>query len=319
MHLRDLAPVRRVLRFVGAALLSAVVAAPAFAQALDTPTISKVGGGFFRIDLDIQAGTTGTPNGFAVQWMKKADYDAHGWPTDTYDPLAAYCEFYGVPTLNTDQRSGTYLLGANGVIGVQMGDLFDETGIYGSYLDGVVPGDYAFRVWALGDGYTPNSGSVPSETQFFSTVGNAECTQGFWKTHGTGACAVANPTGTWPAGCLPMMLGNVAYTEAQLCAIFNTPASGNGLISLAHQLITAKLNICNGSNPTNIAAAIAAADALIGNLVVPPVGGGFLAPSSTSSTTTSLDNWNNGTPSGVVSCVTSAKKSTWSALKAIYR
>jgi len=319
MHLRDFAPVRRVLRFTGAALLALAIAAPAFAQALDTPTISKVGGGFFRIDLDVTAGATGAPNGFAIQWMNKADYDAHGWPADTYDPLAAYCEFYGQPTLNTDARSSSYLLGANGVIGVQMGDLFDETGIYGSYLDAVIPGEYAFRVWALGDGYTPNSGSVPSATQFFTTVGNAECTQGFWKNHGPAGCNSGNNANVWPGSCFPLMLGNVAYTQAQICSIFNTPANGNGLISLAHQLITAKLNICNGSNPSNISSTIAAADAQIGTLVVPPVGGGFLAPGSTSSNTNTLDNWNNGSPHGVVACVTPARKSTWSALKQIYR
>jgi hypothetical protein len=90
---------------------------------------------------------------------------------------------------------------------------------------------------------------------------------------------------------------------------------------MAHQLITAKLNICNGSNPANIAATIAAADAQIGNLVIPPVGAGFLSPASTSSKTTALDNWNNGTPTGVISCVggTDARKATWGAVKAIYR
>ena len=319
MHLRDFAPVRRVLRIAGAALLAATIAAPAFAQLLDTPTIEQTGGGFFRIDLDVTAGATGAPNGFVVQWMKKADYIAHGFPTDTYDPLAAYCEFNGVPTLNTDARAGSYLLGADGVIGIQMGDLFDETGIYGSYLDAVEPGEYAFRTWALGDGYTPDSGSLPSNVVFFSTIGNAECTQGFWKNHGPGACHSGNNANVWPAGCFPLMLGNVAYTQAQICSIFQTPANGNGLISLAHQLITAKMNVCNGSNPANVQAAINAGDALIGNLVCPPVGGGFLAPGTTGGTTNTLDNWNNGTPSGVVSCVTSAKKSTWSALKSIYR
>ena len=319
MHLRDLAPVRRVLRFAGAALFAAVVAAPAFAQALDTPTITQTGGGFFRIDLDVTAGPSGAPYGFSVQWMRKSDYQAVGFPSDTYDPISAFCEFTGEPSLTTDARSSSYLLGPNGVIQIQMGDLFDETGMYGSYLDGVEPGEYAFRVWANGDGINPESGSAKSGALFFSTIGNPECTQGFWKTHGTGACAIANPTGLWPASCLPMTLGNVVYTEAQLCAIYHTPASGNGLISLAHQLITTKLNACNGSNTTNVAATIAAADALIGNLVIPPVGGGFLHPSQTNGHTGTLDDYNNGIISGVVSCATPSRKTSWGAVKQIYR
>ena len=63
-----------------------------------------------------------------------------------------------------------------------------------------------------------------------------------------------------------MLLGTVAYTKPQLLSIFNQPAVGNGLISMAHQLITTRLNICNGSNPTNVLAALTTADALIGRL-----------------------------------------------------
>ena len=75
-------------------------------------------------------------------------------------------------------------------------------------------------------------------------------------------------------------LGSVTYTDLQLLSIFNTPAQGNGLLTLAHQLIAAKLNIANGADSTDIAQAISDADALIGSLVVPPVGGGFLAAGS---------------------------------------
>jgi hypothetical protein len=309
MHLRDLAPVRRVLRFAGAALLAAVVVAPAYAQALDAPTIQKTGGGFFRIDLDITAGASGAPNGFVVQWMKKADYEDYGFPADEYDALAASCDFTGEPTLNMDSRSSSFRLASGGVIGIQMGDLFDETGTYGTYLDGVVPGEYAFRVWAEGDGVNPSSASLPSEVQFFSTVGNPECTQGFWKNHPE----------VWPAGCTPMLLGTVAYTAAELLAIYNQPANGNGLVSLAHQLITAKLNGCNGSNLAPVAGTIAAADAAIGSLVIPPIGAGYLAPATTAAWTQNLDDYNNGIIPGVVACVTPARKSTWGAVKKIYR
>ncbi|WP_324677094.1 hypothetical protein [Hymenobacter sp. GOD-10R] len=91
-----------------------------------------------------------------------------------------------------------------------------------------------------------------------------------------------------------MQLGTVKYTAEQLQNIFNTPAGGNGLISLAHQLIAAKLNVANGADATAVAASIAAADALIGGLVVPPVGGGNLAPKKTGALTTALANYNEG-------------------------
>jgi len=66
------------------------------------------------------------------------------------------------------------------------------------------------------------------------------------------------------------------------------------LLSLAHQLIAAKLNIANGSSAVSIQSSIDAADALIGSLVIPPVGSGTLAPSATSALVTALTNYNEG-------------------------
>jgi hypothetical protein len=91
-----------------------------------------------------------------------------------------------------------------------------------------------------------------------------------------------------------LTLGTVSYTDLELLSIFNTPAGGNGLISLAHQLMAAKLNIANGADGSSVAGAIAAADALIGGLVVPPVGTGFLAPKNTSSLNATLTSFNQG-------------------------
>jgi len=122
------------------------------------------------------------------------------------------------------------------------------------------------------------------------TAPGCTLTQGFWKTHGPNA--KGNNTNQWDL--TTITLGTVNYTQAQAQAIFETPVAGNGLISLAHQLIAAKLNIANGANGSTIAATIAAADALIGSMVVPPVGGGFLAPSATSALTEALDDFNTG-------------------------
>lgn len=278
------------------------------AQSLDSPTLRVQRTGFFRVDLEVRAGTSGAPNGFTLQWMPRGQFDAFGWPADEGDIRASRSVFTGEPTLNLDARSTTFRLNADDAIGVQVGDLFDETGLTTTYADHLQPGDYVFRTWANGNGDGTVAPSAPSTLAFAATA-NPECTQGFWKTHPE----------VWPIGCTPMTLGTVSYTKTQLLAIFNQPADGNGLISMAHQLIAVKLNQCNGSNVASIAGAIASANSLIGALVIPPIGAGFLAPSQTSSLTNTLDNYNNGIIPGVVACATPARGSTWGQVKAMYR
>lgn len=97
---------------------------------------------------------------------------------------------------------------------------------------------------------------------------------------------------------LPLTLGSVSYTAAQINDILqNNAIKGNGLLSLAHQLITAKLNIIYGAAPDQATQqAILNADALIGSLVVPPVGSGTLSTSATSSLVSILDAFNNRGP-----------------------
>jgi hypothetical protein len=126
-------------------------------------------------------------------------------------------------------------------------------------------------------------------------TGGCSYTQGFWKTHPE----------AWPA--LPpggLLLGTVAYTKTQLLSILWTPVKGNGLVSLAHQLITAKLNALDGASvPAGVQTAINNADTLIGALIVPPVGAGYIAPATTSGLTGALDAYNNGlAPGGPAHC-----------------
>ena len=119
--------------------------------------------------------------------------------------------------------------------------------------------------------------------------GAAGCTrtQGYWKNHAE----------VWVGR--SVMLGTRNYTQAELLSIFDTPVTGNGLISLSHQLIAAKLNAPPGTIlPASVATAMAAADAMIGGLVVPSVGGGSLSTDSTSSLTSTLDQFNNGNTRG---------------------
>src|SRR5262249_39117711 len=72
--------------------------------------------------------------------------------------------------------------------------------------------------------------------------------QGFWKNH----------PGAWPV--ISLTLGSQTYTQAELLALFDTPPRGDASVILAHQLIAAKLNIANGSNPAPISSTIADAD-----------------------------------------------------------
>jgi len=114
--------------------------------------------------------------------------------------------------------------------------------------------------------------------------GNGGCTytQGYWKNHPE----------AWPVDNLT--LGSENYTQAELLDILDEPVAGNGLISLAHQLIAAKLNVANGADASPISSTVANADSLIGAQLVPPIGAGYLDPSSTSALTTLLDAYNNG-------------------------
>ena len=59
------------------------------------------------------------------------------------------------------------------------------------------------------------------------------------------------------------MLGSQTYTKAELLNILNNPGGGDASTTLAVQLIAAKLNIANGSDPTPIASTITHADNLL--------------------------------------------------------
>jgi hypothetical protein len=124
--------------------------------------------------------------------------------------------------------------------------------------------------------------AVVTDVSTLCDSANCTLTQGYWKNHEE----------AWPI--TSMTLGTREYNQDELLAILNTPVQGNGLVSLAHQLIAAKLNLAQGASPTAVVNAIANADNRINGLVVPPVGDGHLAPSTTSSLTTTLDKFNNG-------------------------
>jgi len=296
-----------LVAFAAMAASSLLVGFPASAAGkvtkLSPPTISCGTATPSSIEIQVCAGAQGASAGFSIQWMTKADFDANGgiWPTCTTDPLTgaevcSFCKasFSGVPGCSQ------YRLTAGQCTTVKIGDnLFDDCGASSTCanLPLTCDTDYVFRAFA----HNVPGGLNKSDFTAILTCRTAPCgggdtnctfTQGYWKTHGPTGCATGNNTNEWPVTSLT--LGTVSYTDAQLCSIFNTPAAGNGLISLAHQLIAAKLNIANGADGSSVAAAIAAADAQIGNLVAPPVGSGSLSNSSVSSLVSTLTQFNEG-------------------------
>ena len=276
----------------------------------DSPGLTLVSAGHGKVRFTVTAGPNGAPAGFAVWWATAAQYYAGGyaWPV----PGQGYAAFTGTGTLNTWGASQVaFALAPNQSLDIEVGDLSDETGVAGTVSAELQDGqEYYFCAYAIGQGGGSNSPLSVTLDQATTVQGsNCTFTQGFWKTH-------TGPT-DWPVAGLT--LGTVSYTKTQLISIYGQAPAGNGLVSLAHQLIATKLNIANGADGSSIASTIAAADALIGSQVVPPVGGGSLSPGSTSSLTQALDDYNSGTTGPGHCPVTPAQSSTWGRIKSLYR
>jgi hypothetical protein len=82
-------------------------------------------------------------------------------------------------------------------------------------------------------------------------VGQCPLSQGFWKNH----------PDKWPVATL--VLGGQLYSKAELLKILRSPIKGDASMHLGHQLIAAKLNIMNGSDPYPLGDKIFDADILL--------------------------------------------------------
>jgi hypothetical protein len=294
-------------------LLLAGGAIRAAAQSYDPITITPIETGHAKAVLRVQAGPSGAPAGFTIWWMKRVDFSALGesWPGGQVAGKR-WAAYVGTPTLNDGEGLfDSFMLGPNESIDIEVGDLIDETGLYTNATPNaeLTFGDeYVFTGFANANVSVGQSALTPTTSSCTRPVTDCTYTIGYWKNHPS----------EWPTGSLT--LGTVTYTKTQLLSILSTPARGNGLVSLAHQLIATKLNVLHGASVTTISAAIASADALIGGLVPPSVGLGSLKPSKTSSLTQTLDDFNNGI-SGPGHCgdTTPATTSTWGELKTRYR
>jgi hypothetical protein len=313
---RDFVRIATAAGAVGAAVAgSELFAGTAFAAPppkktkMDTPVVTCLISTPASITLSVCAGATGAPAGFSIQWMKKTDFDAAGgWPLDsacisTLDAITNTTTTSGAcppvfckASFSGNANGSTYNLAPLGCTNVKIGDnLFDDPGASSTCASTPLEcnTEYVFRAFAHANSTLQRSdftATVICATAFCDSDGGCTFTQGYWKTHGP--IPTGNNSNEWPV--TELTLGTVLYTDLQLQSIFDTPAAGNGLISLAHQLIAAKLNVANGADDSAVAADIAAADALIGALVVPPVGTGSLPNSATSALNGTLTSFNEG-------------------------
>jgi hypothetical protein len=295
--------------------------APALAQGdFDTPTVTLGVTGLGKQTLTVMAGPSGAPAGFTVWWMTRSDFIANGSQWWLYgDPRQGEASFTGTPTLNLFPGDAPgFALGPNQTITIEIGDLADESGVavtgwrssWGGELE--YGTEYVFCAFANAGPSTYQSGFTDNFEAATLQAQNCTFTIGYWKNHPE----------AWPPSCTPMMLGSNAYTAAELIQILNQSAAGNGALSMAHQLIAAKLNICQGADATAAVSCIATADAMLsgcGADKLPPLGTCSLSPGVTAATTQCLDDYNSGL-TGPGHCQgTPTKRSTWGQLKVLHR
>jgi hypothetical protein len=253
--------------------------ASAGGDALAPPTLSvdeTVGVTSTSIPVAVCAdGDTGAAGGFSLQWMSALELERTG----EWNDLCA-ASFAG----NKNSRFG---LEPGACETVVVGAFVDEPGASWNADPACVPlacgTTYVFRAFAHNVPQGPNkSGWSPLLSAWTASCDEQGCTltQGYWKNHEE----------AWPVESL--QLGDTTYAQAQLLVILRTPVEGNGLLSLAHQLIAAKLNVeKNGGAPDGVVDDIDAADELIGALVV---GTDSLSTEATSALASKLDAYNNG-------------------------
>lgn len=258
---------------------------------------------------------TGLPAGFSVQWMTVADYAANGnqWISSD-DPRLCKASFSGNADLSR------YRLAPGECVTINIGDFLFDNGA-STNCAGVLQCATSYLVRAFGHATSEFNRSDFTNNLSSSTRDcGGQCDDGdtcpfcnccvldaeHWPQYGPTGCT-SFTLNQWPATSLT--LGNATYSDLQLCEILNAQANDNGLIALAQELIAAKLNLlsmrnqlqsvqvtlCNGytcDEMAMIARCTADADTLIGGLVIPPHGNGFLEPTVTNSLVSCLHPFN---------------------------
>jgi hypothetical protein len=275
----------------------------------------------------LRNGSFASPVGFTLTRLDPAVLVSEPGTTPTgaamIDPLSAYRFAFDVPTLNQsaslsfdillnklDSVTKTALLQAVSQDAATMATKGDAPGSsYQSFnicAAGETPTvDGCIRLELLDAGGQPTTGT-PSVLRFSNVVGHFST----WAivivtpTHSSSTCPLGkgywkNNPNAWTVNSLT--LGNQTYTKAELLTTLNTSVgsgkNADASLILAHQLIAAKLNVANGSDPAPVSSAIGDADNLLaayaGKLPY------RIKPSSASgqamvSATSRMDSYNNG-------------------------
>ncbi|HEY8228672.1 MAG TPA: hypothetical protein VIG25_25630 [Pyrinomonadaceae bacterium] len=281
---------------------SPIRTAAAGKRQIDAPTISCAGGTQVSRNITVCApstiNATGLPAGFSLQWMTCDAFAANNnqWFASD-DPRLAKASFSG------NANSSRYNLAPGECMTVNVGDLLFDEGASTNNTSALSCGTcYVFRAFGHATNILNRSTFTDNLNCSTADCGNQGiCTLTFsqWKSLGPicdpGADFASTPTEASGWSLTSITLGTVTYPDVRVTCILDWPANGNGLVTLAHQLIAAKLNqAMNSGLPPSVATCVNNADALIGGLVVPPVGADFLDPSVTTALTQCLSSYNEG-------------------------
>lgn len=260
----------KLLKFPLLALLIAGIFSLAFLgckkQAVDPSVTSDAKGGFSTsstqygqpliavtdvtktsIQITFTAGDKGAASGFSLQWMTKADFDQYGWPVgDPSDLLTSAATSFCKAGFSGNAFASNYNLTTLGqtvsvLIGAPLTDNGASTSCPGELAECT---EYVFRAFSHGDNVYNRS--IWSETLLNGkTECDVVCTKhghGWWKNN---CSAITND----------VTVDGHTYSPSDICTILNTNpsvvcngtgknkvCSANGVIILAHQVLTAALN-----------------------------------------------------------------------------
>jgi hypothetical protein len=275
---------------------SLVFTSESFAQKtkLDPPVVTCFSSTPASITLQVCGGASGAPAGFSLHWMTVADYTTYGWD----DTKICKASFSG------NAKDSRYVLAANGCVQIQVGDFLFDNGTSTNCANALLcDTQYVFQTFAHATSKLGKS-DVSANVQCATAACPETCytkSQGFYRTHignvltdpdGSLSLKPAKYTGDetfdgfpeWPADITTaggLQIGGTFYNLSQLNAILHTtPAGGNQLVSLAHQVIAVEFSVAEygwapGSEIQQ--ACLAAAHTLIGSLTIPPIGTGTLS------------------------------------------
>jgi hypothetical protein len=266
---------------------------------MDTPILScgQVALGYIDIQVCAPAGAdaSGLPAGFSIQMMTESELIANGGWYESDDPRLCKTSFSG------EAFASRYDLTPGACVTVRMGDLLLDNGVSTNCADPLVcDTTYVFR--AFGHAHNTRNRSDFTADLFCTTAtcGGVTCTSPWcvWAQNfpASAGCDI-QPAVDYPWPVNSLTLGSINYSICELISILNSNlfSTDNALILIAREQIAAKLNIARGADGSVVTQAMSDADALIGSLVIPPVGDGFIATTaSTTALIESLKDYNYG-------------------------